>query len=345
MTFDFLMSLKRRMVCNDSRSNPVSELHGSGVLYFKHGLAGQYDGFWSRPDGQTTDSPHFNQTCRLYYFQERDIAMESVQPWVVVGNEKNWERGFENGIWGLVPPLEHHWLRITPGDLVLFYCVAPVKGFIGAGIIRSKFKQDRPFWEEEIRERRVIWPFRFEFDITHLLPIGKWHSQAVSNRPFNLPILAGINPVLDIQKALTVLEKLKFTIIKPVKREAEIASTILEIGKIQRMVVETQYPVNGDSIDVIWKRTIRSVPTYAFAINLSADLDRSIKPLKHSFDLWNSRPFLVTDKSRVKDFQEVSSGLYHEFSEQLKILTDTQVQNLYHAKKRYFELEREFGLR
>jgi hypothetical protein len=33
-----------------------------------------------------------------------------VQSWVAVGDEANWERGLENGIWGLVPKLKHHWL-------------------------------------------------------------------------------------------------------------------------------------------------------------------------------------------------------------------------------------------
>ena len=28
--------------------------------------------------------------------------------WVAVGDAANWERGFENGIWGLVPQLEYY---------------------------------------------------------------------------------------------------------------------------------------------------------------------------------------------------------------------------------------------
>ena len=33
--------------------------------------------------------------------------------WVAVGDQANWEKGFENGIWGIKPELEHHWQRIT----------------------------------------------------------------------------------------------------------------------------------------------------------------------------------------------------------------------------------------
>jgi hypothetical protein len=265
--------------------------------------------------------------------------------WVAVGDEANWERGFENGIWGLQPNLEHHWNRIQPGDLVLFYCVKPVKGFVGAGVIRSKFRQTEPYWKEELQSNQVIWPFRFEFDITHLLPLGRWQSQAISNKEFNLAILAGINPVAYPEKALQVLEKLQFTFVKPAEADEKISSTILEIGKIQRMVVESAFQVDGDQLDVIWKRTIRSVPTFAFSVNLQDEFDKSLKPLKHAFDLWNSRPFLVTSENRLKEIDDLTSGFYHEFSQNLKVLTTGQVQELYDSKRQYFELEERYGLR
>ena len=31
------------------------------------------------------------------------------QSWAAVGDEANWERGLENGIWGLVQKLENYW--------------------------------------------------------------------------------------------------------------------------------------------------------------------------------------------------------------------------------------------
>jgi len=29
--------------------------------------------------------------------------------WVAVGDQMNWERGLENGIWGIVPALKRSW--------------------------------------------------------------------------------------------------------------------------------------------------------------------------------------------------------------------------------------------
>lgn len=269
----------------------------------------------------------------------------SEKAWVAVGDEANWERGLENEIWGLRPQLKHHWDRIDSGDLVLFYCKDPVKGFFGAGLIRSKFKQTVPYWKEEIQEKQVIWPYRFEFDVTYLVPLGKWYSHAIANKRFNLAILAGINPVKDFSKTLQVLDALKFTVIQPIKPEKEIAAKIFEIGKIQRMIVESEYPVENKFLDVIWKRTIRSVPTFAFSINLEGGFEPPIQTLKHAYDLWNSRPFLITEKSRLSEANEITTGLYHEFSTSLNVLSVSQVQELYNSKRSYYELEEKYGLR
>ena len=129
------------------------------------------------------------------------MATNYAKAWVAVGDEANWERGFENGIWGLVPKLENHWKRMQSGDLILFYCKTPIKGFVGAGIIRSRFRQTQPYWKEELEAGSVIWPFRFEFDTTHLIPLDKWCQLAVSNKPFNTAILAGISPVKNLDIA------------------------------------------------------------------------------------------------------------------------------------------------
>jgi hypothetical protein len=265
--------------------------------------------------------------------------------WVAVGDQANWEKGFENGIWGIKPELEHHWQRITRNDIVLFYCVAPVSRFFGSGIIRSKFRQTNPLWKEEIQENRVIWPFRFEFDVVHFVPLALWRKLGVANTKYNLAILAGLNPVADLQKAMKVLDALSGQATVTAMPRIDIAGIVHEIGRIQRMLVERDYPVDGSQLDVIWKRTIRSVPTYAFEINLEGGFERPLQTLKHAYDLWNSRPFLITDQRRVGEVNQIVSGLYHEFAPSLRVLGTKQVQDLYDSKKTYYDLEEKYGLR
>lgn len=265
--------------------------------------------------------------------------------WVAVGDQANWERGLENGIWGIVPQLAHHWQKAEKDELVLFYCKKPVKKFFGAGIIRSKFKQTNPLWKEEIQENRVIWPYRFEFDVIHLIPFGRWKSEGISNSEFNLAVLGGLNPVRNFSKAMKVLEKLNSAVAVTAVPGEEFAAILYEIGRIQRMIVEREYPVDGNLLDVIWKRTVRSVPTFAFSVDLEGRFEVTIQTLKHAYDLWNSRPYLITDQSRLEEVNEAASGLYHEFTSALNVLSTSQVQELYNSKKKYYELEERYGLR
>jgi hypothetical protein len=276
---------------------------------------------------------------------QQQEGIMSDKAWVAVGDQENWERGLESGIWGIVPELEHHWQRIARNDIVLFYCVAPVSRFFGSGIIRSKFRQTNPLWKEEIEQKKVIWPFRFEFDVVHLVPFTFWRKQGVRNAPYNLAILAGLNPVANLQNAMKVLEALPGHVSIPAMPRIDIAGIVHEIGRIQRMLVERDYPVDGSQLDVIWKRTIRSVPTYAFEINLEGGFEKPLQTLKHAYDIWNSRPFLITDQQRVSEVNQIVSGLYHEFAPSLMVLSTAQVQDLYDSKKTYYDLEEKYGLR
>ena len=91
--------------------------------------------------------------------------------WLVVGSPTNWETAFKYGnIWGLKDSARQklQWEQITEGDILIFYATAPVSGVIGYGVVKTKFKQDRPLWPKEVKENRVIWPLRFEFDVEWL---------------------------------------------------------------------------------------------------------------------------------------------------------------------------------
>lgn len=269
----------------------------------------------------------------------------SGQAWVAVGDIANWERGLENGIWGIVPQLEHNWQRADRDDLVLFYCMNPIKKFFGAGIIRNKFIQTKPLWKEELQDNKVIWPFRFEFDVLSLIPLDYWKSKGIMNADYNLSVMGGLNPVKDYNKAINILERLSPYAEETVKGSQDISAVLCEIGRIQRMVVETNIPVEENYLDVVWKRVIRSVPTFSFAINLKGTLEPSIASLKHAHDYWNSRPYLVVEPSRVHEVNEITGGLYHEFSRYIKVLDTNQIHELYSRKKAYFDLEERYGLR
>lgn len=102
--------------------------------------------------------------------------------WIAAGPAKYWQTAFNFGkIWGVTDKKYAQWNRLSNGDYVLFYATKPVSGIIGYGVVRTKFKQDRPLWPKEIEEGRVIWPYRFEFDVEYCLPQDKWVTDKVSS--------------------------------------------------------------------------------------------------------------------------------------------------------------------
>jgi len=98
--------------------------------------------------------------------------------WLAVGIKQNWDTAFEYGnIWGLQETQRHLWEDLSENDKLLFYVTRPVGGIIGYGVVRTKVKQNRPLWPEEVKKHRVIWPLRFEFDVEFCLPPDKWASE------------------------------------------------------------------------------------------------------------------------------------------------------------------------
>lgn len=65
---------------------------------------------------------------------------------------------------------------------MLFYATRPVGGVIGYGVVRTKFKQDKPLWPQEVMEGKVIWPNRFEFDVEYCLPLDKWKTNRIVSK-------------------------------------------------------------------------------------------------------------------------------------------------------------------
>ena len=279
------------------------------------------------------------------HFSEADMTgTYNHTAWVATGTRENWERALENGIWGIDPALHRNWKVASSGDLLLFYAKRPVSRFFGAGIIRAKFRQTSPLWKEEIEQRRVIWPFRLELDVIVLLPFNSWKDDGVVNDDYKLSIHGGLNPVKDFPRAMEVLQRMKQGVHQDLQPDLQkISESIYEIGRIQRMIVETNYPVDGQPIDVIWKRTVRSVPTFAFKVSLEEDVEPPIRTLKHAYDMWNSRPFLVTREEKVDEVMAITSGLYHEFESALKVLSDSQITELHASKKKYYSLEERYG--
>jgi len=282
--------------------------------------------------------------------------------WIVPGSEENWRQALiSKGIWGLEETIHDklYWLAILPDDLILFYVTGKVKGIIGYGIVRSKFYQDTPLWGAEIREGHVRWPLRFEFDVEFLLPENRWKDEGVSvpggagfRQPLILKEWEGVEPIILELNPNASLELLQGISIPPALVKAELPSLthediknlLLEIGKLQSYIADSEFPMGTERLDVVWRRLPESVPTYAFEVQVGGDLYHALGKLKHAHDVWNSRIFLVASIDALDAVNQLLAGTFHEIQPVLRFIEIEKIHSLHQSKWDIYQIERDLGL-
>jgi predicted RNA-binding protein len=286
--------------------------------------------------------------------------------WLVVGAVKNWDTAFEHGnIWGLRKSQQHLWDTLAEGDRVLFYATQPVGGVIGHGLVRTKFRQIKPLWPEELRKHEVIWPLRFEFDVEACLPRNEWKDNRIVSK--EIWPRAGFQLISkDIaEKFLNVFGVTTYAIVRndlfsikestaeygQVKEKEYVIPShiglqekLMKIGELQNYIVEKEYPFDIGKLDVVWRRVINSVPTYVFEVQIGGDIYHALSKLKHAYDLWNSHIFIVATEKDYDKANVLLSGTFHEIEQRVKFIELNKVEELYERKKAYFTLEKELGI-
>jgi hypothetical protein len=273
--------------------------------------------------------------------------------WLAVGPSEYWQIAFEQGsIWGLraTPRHDSLWEILSEGDGVVFYATLPIGGVIGFGEVRRKFKQDKPLWPLEVKEGKVIWPNRFEFDVKYLVPQDRWQTHKFVSD--SLKIIARscfqiIKQELanDVIRAFPTESVTKEVVEKMgVSLHEEIKAKLVEIGRLQKHIAEPEYDMDGGKLDVVWRRIERAVPAYVFEVQIGGDLYHAIGKLKHAFDLWNSNIFLVVGEEDLRKANELLSGTFHEIQDKVKLIEAMKVDELLKRKKAYRNFEAELGI-
>lgn len=267
--------------------------------------------------------------------------------WMAVGTLENWKEAFEKGnIWGLRERQRRHWNALQEGDVVLYYVMRPVAGIIGYGTVTTKFRQTQPLWSEELSKNEVIWPLRFEFDVEHCVPPDKWETDKITSELLRYKTGIGFQQ-LDSSLAQEVISKFKELHVEELEEPVshkEIKEKLIEIGKLQNYIAEGEYPFDLGRLDVVWRRIEQSVPTYVFEICVKGDLYHDLAKLKHAFDLWNSRIFIVASQTDCDKVKALLSGSFHEIQERLKFIDLERIKDLYERKRAFIDLEKELGI-
>lgn len=281
--------------------------------------------------------------------------------WILTGNEINWEIAVSEKIWGVREGrLKTYWNQLEKGDILLFYAKSPVGGLIGLGLVESKFRQDKPLWPDETRENKVIYPYRFGFTIIYYLPEAR-KERNITIADLKPSYQAGINPLNRREAINEILKRIKekwdveipfFSIEEDRKEEPkegdslhkQIRDKLYTIGLMEGFISEREYPIDGEKLDVAWRKVARGVPTKVFEVQIGGSIHQAMSKLKHTWDLWNSEPFLIIDAENRQKTDELLSGTFHEMARVIKVIGVDRVEELYAHLISDRKLFEEFGL-
>jgi predicted RNA-binding protein len=287
----------------------------------------------------------------------------------VVGSPRNWKTAFEHkNIWGLRQTQRHFWERLSETDKLFFYVTSPVSGVIGYGTVRTKFPQDQPLWPQEVKENKVIFPLRFEFDVEHCLPPDRWQvSKITSSELFprggfqalsrdigrklvskftSLPkeYYVGTPSPISAEETLPPYPPEVLQAEQALPSHDELKHRLVDIGRLQGYLADEEYVFDTGRLDVVWRRVERSVPTYVFEVQVGGDVYHALGKLKHAFDLWNSHIFIVAPQEDRNRVESLLSGTFHEINHRIKFIELDKVEELYKRKRSYLDFEKELGI-
>jgi len=280
--------------------------------------------------------------------------------WLLAGSLENWDRAISDNVWGVREGLKRFWDQISIGDILIFYATSPVSGVIGIGKVESKLKQDKPLWPDEVRENKVIYPYRFGFIAEYVVSKPYWQNNKINIRDLRIQYRSGLNSISDKDALKTLFGRMDSVwntklislvsvkeekkIEKPLNLHDEMKEKILEIGKIERFISETEYPMNSQRLDVVWRRVAASVPTYVFEVQIGGNVYQALAKLKHAYDIWNSNIFLIIRRESIGNVEELLGGVFHEIKYKLKIITTDKIYRLFEIQKEDVGLKSELGL-
>jgi hypothetical protein len=124
----------------------------------------------------------------------------------------------------------------------------------------------------------------------------------------------------------------------------KVKELIYQIGVIQNKNPDMEYSIDGKRLDVVWRRTSKSVPSVAFEVQFGGNIFEALTKLKHAFDLWNSIPVLITTESQIDEAKQWLEGSFHELKDVFRIIGWDEIAKYYKLKHEIKNLEIKLGI-
>jgi hypothetical protein len=128
--------------------------------------------------------------------------------WVLTGSPGSWFSATSDKTWGVTKRFKAIWKKVSKGDVLIFYATNPVKGVIGIGKVKKRFKDKTPLVPEELLENKIIYPYKIKFKIIHMLPHAFWERDKVSIKDLKVVYFGQINYLTDKETIKELLERI-----------------------------------------------------------------------------------------------------------------------------------------
>jgi len=279
-------------------------------------------------------------------------------------NHPHVESLFSEGLWGFPDDRagsnRKKWMELERGDEILLY--AEYKGVKGIWLLCTILEK------RESREPVKYWilnptGYPWQIRIKPVLPIDKFQKEKLDTIE---PVLKDELAALGIKIFRQVFDRWSILLIKEDKAEYynAIASAIhtlqtrnekiymkkpdhdlikkliYQIGDIQNRFPVMEYAIENRRIDVVWRRTPKSMPSVVFEVQIGGNLFEALSKLKHAFDLWNSVPVLVTTKDQFEDASRWIEGSFHELKHVFRILSWEDIKEFHEVKQKAKDFEK-----
>ena len=280
--------------------------------------------------------------------------------WIFSVTPENWQIARQKKIWAV--RTENLAQKVSKGDFIVLY----VSGTETFCTIIETLEDWRPaaevVWIDEMEEHRIKYPYQTKVKIVQeglanvkelvqklsfiknkqkwgvyvrgtpanmRRPISESDYQIIQNVMKLNPLPQDISSLLKLKPKVARRTTIEAKELTTVPKHNEIRDMIFEMGQIEGKVAEVEYPIDSLRLDVVWKTISAGNPKWAFEVQMGGNFYEALTKLKHAWDKWNSKPFLVTTDPYVAQAKSLLEGSFHEMREDARIVNWEKIVKLY----------------
>jgi predicted RNA-binding protein len=289
--------------------------------------------------------------------------------WIFSTSGNNWMIARKKQIWAT--KFRSITQKISKGDVIILY-VKELKSFCSIlELTEDWYEAKEPVWSDELEKDIILYPYQTKVKIINEglaelkkvspnlafienkskvgvylrgtpanfgRPISQPDYQIIMQAILNNPLPPDIDKHIDKPGPHPPVEQTKSP------SHNEIRDRIKELGTLENKVAEIEYPLDNLRLDVVWKTIPTGNPRWVFEVQLAGNFYEALTKLKHAWDKWNSKPFLVTTEEYQDRANQLLEGSFHEMKDDARVVNWKKIMKLYELIKAAQELKKEIRL-